>query len=254
MTRDIKHLSINFEHAGAVAWITIDRPTSANALSLSMWAALGQMIQQAQTARAIVITGSGATFCAGADLHEIRQLKSGQEAGILWNTIHSTFRAIVESKVPTIAKITGACLGGGCLLAACCDFRIACEDSLFGIPVARLGIILDDMTIWRLCAIIGETRAKELLITGRILRGDQAYAIGLINEIAAKEDHDKLVEDWLDKICANSALSISTTKESLLRLEAGLRPHMDPERNQKIIDAYISEEVRRRLKSTQVER
>lgn len=249
MTRDIKHLSIDFERSGTVAWITIDRPASANALSLSMWAALGQMIGQAQAARAIVITGSGTTFCSGADLEEIRQLKSGKDAGILWDTIHRTFRAIAESKVPTIAKISGACLGGGCLLATCCDFRLASDDSIFGIPVARLGIILDDMTIWRLCAIVGETRAKELLITGKILRGDQACAIGLINELATKEELDKLLDNWLDKICANSALSISTTKESLLRMEAGLRPYMDPERNQKIIDAYISEEVKYRLKS-----
>src|SRR5262245_63043799 len=177
------------EHHGSTAWVTLNRPDARNALSRD----LNLPIQDAAAAlelrediRAIVITGAGdKAFCAGADLKERRGV-SAAETGPYINAIAGAIGAWAESRKPTICAMNGSAYGGGLELALACDFRILVEGAELALTEVRLGIIPGAGGTQRLPRLVGEARAKELIMLGRRISAARALEIGLVHQVVPR--------------------------------------------------------------------
>ncbi|MEO7096020.1 MAG: enoyl-CoA hydratase-related protein [Polyangiales bacterium] len=172
---------------GTALILTLDRPDRVNALSRELIRALGQSAREAQAddaVRAIVLTGSGdKAFCAGADLKE-RQAFTKDDVRDVVRLYRTEFGALDSSCKPVVAAINGVALGGGLELALMCDLRVAAKHALVGLPETGLAIIPGAGGTQKLPRIVGEARAKEMILLGRRLTADEALAWGLVNHVA----------------------------------------------------------------------
>jgi enoyl-CoA hydratase/carnithine racemase len=166
-----------------IAVITLNRPHLRNAMSLAMWqrlAALFHELGSDRAVRGIILTGAGGAFCAGADISEFAELRATPDGGSSYqDAVEKAEQAIVRCPKPTIAAISGACVGGGLALAVSCDFRVADTTAYFAVPAARLGIVYGVTETRLLLSAVGATRAKEILFSGRRYDASAAAAIGL---------------------------------------------------------------------------
>ena len=179
---------VRLEVLDRVAILHLDRPKM-NALSRAMQDEIGAVAAQISAnadIRALVIYGGERTFAAGADIKEM-VLWDHAEAQAQSGPLQAGFTAIAELGIPTIAAITGYALGGGCELALCCDLRIAAEDATLGQPEILLGLIPGAGGTQRLARLVGPSRAKDLIFTGRFVQADEALSIGLVNEVVPAE-------------------------------------------------------------------
>ena len=174
------------ERRGPVAVITLNRPDRSNALSRAAVETLGRIgreLEQDSAVRAVILSGAGGrTFCAGADLKE-RAGMSEDEVLAMLRLYRSELTWLEGSAIPTLAAINGAALGGGLELALLCDLRIAVETATLALPETGLGIIPAAGGTQRLPRLIGEARAKELILLGRRLSAEEALALGLVNRV-----------------------------------------------------------------------
>ena len=172
-----------------IVTLTIDRPEALNALNTAVITELEQAVtelEQDGSLGAVIITGAGRSFVAGADIGEQRPLDL--EGGRRWGQRGSALlRRIEKLPVPTIAAVNGFALGGGCELAMACDIILASEKAKFGQPEVGLGITPGFSGTQRLSRRVGAARAKELIFSGRMLKAEEACAIGLVSEVFAPE-------------------------------------------------------------------
>ena len=185
--------SIRLEIAEGVALITLHRPEARNAINLEvvneMHAAL-EALGRDEKVRVLILTGSGRTaFAAGADIRELRDRRA---ADALSGINSGLFLAVERFPLPTIAAVNGYALGGGCELALACDLRVAGESARFGQPEVGLGIIPAAGATYRLPRLVGAGRARELILTGRIIDSDEALRIGLVTR---RVPDDRVVEE-----------------------------------------------------------
>lgn len=180
-------MTIKISRHGDCALLTLDRPEALNALSfaiLNEFAAALDDIARMKDVRALLITGAGTkAFCAGADIKELRnrtliEQKRGAELG------QAVFAKLDTLPVASIALVNGYAFGGGSELALACTFRIASANAVFGLPEIKLGLIPGYGGTQRLPRLVGESRALEIIMTGRNVGADEALRIGLVNEIA----------------------------------------------------------------------
>lgn len=172
-----------------VAVVTLDHP-KVNALSQELLNELGEVFAALadDLPGAVVVTGGDRLFAAGADVTQF----SAERAADIAATFHRVLDAVAAFPRPTIAAISGYALGGGCELAMACDFRLASEKAVFGQPEILLGIIPGGGGTQRLPRLVGASRAKDIIFTGRQVKADEALAIGLADEIVAPDDlHDR---------------------------------------------------------------
>jgi enoyl-CoA hydratase len=179
-------VTVCYERTDAAALVTIDRPERRNAVDGATAAALRQAFEQFvadDRARVMVLTGAGdQAFCAGADLKAIDTLDPDAPGGPLGFT-H------LPSPKPTIAAVSGWCLAGGFELALWCDLRVATEDATFGCAERRWGVPLMDGGTQRLARIVGQGRALDLVLTGRMVGAAEARAMGLVTEVVPPGTH-----------------------------------------------------------------
>jgi enoyl-CoA hydratase/carnithine racemase len=179
---------LRVELEGGALVLTLDRPERMNALSRELIRALGEAARTAATddaVRAIVLTGAGdKAFCAGADLKE-RQGFSKDDVRDVLRLYRSEFGALDHSPKPVVAALNGVALGGGLELALMCDMRVAAAGAVLALPETGLAIIPGAGGTQKLPRIVGEARAKELILTGRRLTADEALAWGLVNRVGA---------------------------------------------------------------------
>jgi len=176
--------TIALDSAAGIAVLTLNRPGARNAINLEMVeeirAALGLLAKDSGT-RVLILTGAGSgAFASGAD---IRELRGRRAADALRGINSSLFLEIERFALPTIAAVRGYALGGGCELALACDLRIAGESARFGQPEVGLGIIPAAGATYRLPRIVGTGRARELILTGRVIDAAEALRIGLVNRV-----------------------------------------------------------------------
>jgi methylglutaconyl-CoA hydratase len=178
---------ISMSTRGAAAIITIDRPDRMNALSHETLVGLGRLAREAvadANVRAIVLTGSGdKAFCAGADLKERKDMAEDDIRARL-ALYREEMGVLDRSPKPVVAAINGLALGGGLELALVCDLRVAARSAVLGLPETTLGIIPGAGGTQRLPRIVGEARAKEMILLGRRISAEDALAWGLINRIS----------------------------------------------------------------------
>ncbi|MGH7298212.1 MAG: enoyl-CoA hydratase-related protein [Polyangiaceae bacterium] len=222
---------IRVDQRGAVAVWTIDRPDRANALSRATLLAFGKLAREVAanpSVRAVVVTGAGdKAFCAGADLKE-RQGMSENDVRVQVQLYRSELGPLDRSPKPVVAAINGAALGGGLELALCCDLRVAAPHAVLGLPETTLGIIPGAGGTQRLPRVVGEARAKEMILLGRRLTAGEALAWGLVNRVAAagKSVVDDAIE-WIAPIADGAPIAQTAALEAIDRaldvtLELGL--------------------------------
>jgi enoyl-CoA hydratase/carnithine racemase len=199
---------------GAVAALVLNRPEARNALSIEMCdaieAALGE-IERMPEARVVVVRGEGRVFCSGADFAAV----SGPGGLEFVTAFERMLEAVARHRLPTVAAIHGAALGGGLQLATACDFRIAADDARIGIPSARLGILVNFENVRRLALLVGLGVAKEVLMTARVYSGVEAVAAGLVTRAVPAEELAAGALFWAEQIAALSPLSVQGSKRAL---------------------------------------
>ncbi len=177
---------ISWRIDGAVGWLGLARPARRNALRTVDWQTLGERCAQAVEAglRALLVHGSGAAFCAGADIDELAaQLGSGADFAASNRVVQATQLALERLPMPTIAVIDGPCVGGGLGLALACDFRIATPRARFALTPSRLGLVYSPDDTVRLVRTLGVARSKQLLMLGLTIDAQQAREWGLVDQV-----------------------------------------------------------------------
>ncbi len=178
----------------AVAIVALNRPHRRNACTLAMWWDLAGIFDDLagdEGVRSVILTGSGGYFCAGADISEFDKVRNGAAQGAVYErAVEQCSDAISDLPKPTIAAITGYCIGGGFGLAQVCDFRVADRTAEFGIPAARLGIVYGRKECQSLMSLVGLARAKEILFTAEIFGAERAVEIGFVDRLVEGEALD----------------------------------------------------------------
>ena len=203
---------------GAIGRITFNNPARHNAVSLEMWQALAQIMDDFDhddAVRVIVVTGAGGkAFVSGADISEFKEKRNTEAAAAEYAKISEAGRkALQETLKPTIAMISGYCIGGGLATALACDLRIAAEGSRFGIPAAKLGLGYAYDGIKRLIDIVGPAYAREIFYTARQFTAEEALQMGLINRLLPAVELEGYVKNYCDMIAANAPLTVRAAKQ-----------------------------------------
>jgi methylglutaconyl-CoA hydratase len=207
------------EHVAGTAWITLNRPDARNALSRDVNLQLQDLAEQLEDrddVRAIVLTGAGdKAFCAGADLKERRGV-SASETGPYINAISGAINAWGDSGKPTICAMNGSAFGG-LELALACDFRILVEGAELGLTEVTLGIMPGAGGTQRLPRLIGEARAKEMILLGRRISAARAYEIGLVNQVVPRAGLRAAVDAVLAALATCAPISLRCAKAAIDR-------------------------------------
>lgn len=203
---------IHSEARGQVGLVTIDRPDRRNALDvLHCEELLAAVSSLAASCRVLVVTGAEGHFCAGADLSTVEDERF---AGAL----RSLLDTLVAVPIPVIAAVEGAALGAGTQLAVACDLRVAAPTARFGIPAAKLGLMVDHWTVQRLALLAGHGPARQMLLAAEEVDGEAAFRLGLVQRSGSRED----ALEWAEGIAALAPLTIAGHKLALNRLEPAL--------------------------------
>lgn len=249
--------SVLYERRGAGAWLTLNRPAVLNALDIPLVHCLDSCLDRAEAddgVRAIVITGAGRAFCAGADLEALRELLAdgGNRFGPEFvRPLLAVLDRLETSPLPVIAAVNGIAAAGGLETILACDLVVAAESARIGDAHANYGLIPGGGGSIRLPRKIGPTRAKALLFTGRFLAARELLEMGLVNQVVADDDLATTVEDLVAEIAGKSPLSIAAMKrlvrdgmeqslDTAIRLEyTMITTHMGSEDVAEGLDAFV---------------
>jgi len=206
---------LKLEVTNKIALITISRPQALNALNSDFFAEMDEMLNQISAdkeVRAIIITGEGKAFVAGADIAEMSNMDSEQGKAFSKKG-QDVFERFGNMDIPVIAAVNGFALGGGCELAMSCDIRIASTFAKFGQPEVNLGLIPGYAGTQRLSRLVGLSNALYLLMTADIINAEEAFRLGLVQKVV---EPDKLIEEAINvanKIGAKGKIAIKMVKE-----------------------------------------
>jgi len=225
---------VRLEVEGGVATIRLDRPPM-NALNFEIQDALPAAALEATARRdvfAVIVYGGEKVFAAGADIKEM-QTMSYTDMVDRSAALQAAFTVIARIPKPTVAAITGYALGGGCELALACDFRVAGENAKLGQPEVLLGIIPGAGGTQRLSRLVGPSRAKDIIFSGRFVSADEALRIGLVDEVVAPDDVYAAARRRAERYVGGPAYAIRAAKEAVDRgLEVDLGTGLEIERMQ----------------------
>ena len=219
--------TVLFHIDGHIATITINKPQVLNALSTEVLTDLNQAldeVEKVQNIYAVILTGAGEkSFVAGADIAEMKD-KDPQQATQYAQFADGIFFRIENFHCPVIAAVNGFALGGGCELAMACDIRIASETARFAQPETGLGITPGFGGTQRLARLVGAGRAKELIYTGRTVKAEEAFTIGLVNKVTKPEALMQETIAMAQTICQKAPFAIKQAKAAINR---GLQVSID---------------------------
>jgi enoyl-CoA hydratase/carnithine racemase len=205
------------EEAG-VATITLNRPEVMNAFNFDLLRALEDTVAEIRfrtDIRVVIVTGAGEkAFCAGADLKERASLSQVQVKEFIF-TIRNLFTSIANLNKPVIAAVNGVALGGGTELALACDIRLAAESASMGLTEARLAIIPGAGGTQRLPRLIGRSKAKELIFTGKRVGASEALDMGLVDQVCSQEELLPTCRDMAAQICECGPLAVAQAKYAI---------------------------------------
>jgi enoyl-CoA hydratase/carnithine racemase len=226
-------MTVNLEVAEGVGTLRLDRPPM-NALDVATQDQLKELAEEAGRrgdVRAVVIYGGEKVFAAGADIKEMQAMD--HTAMVLRSrALQESFTAVARIPKPVVAAVTGYALGGGCELALCADFRIAAENAKLGQPEILLGLIPGAGGTQRLSRLIGPSKAKDLIFTGRMVKADEARELGLVDRVVPAEDVYTEAHAWAAKLAQGPALALRAAKESIdTGLETDIETGLAVERN-----------------------
>ncbi|MEU6510425.1 enoyl-CoA hydratase-related protein [Streptomyces sp. NPDC046942] len=218
-------MTVNLEVAEGVGTLRLDRPPM-NALDVATQDRLKELAEEVtrrDDVRAVVIYGGERVFAAGADIKEMQNMD--HTAMILRSRgLQDAFTAVARIPKPVVAAVTGYALGGGCELALCADFRIAADNAKLGQPEILLGLIPGAGGTQRLPRLIGPSKAKDLIFTGRQVRADEALAIGLVDRVVPAAEVYEQAYAWAAKLAQGPAIALRAAKEAV---DTGLETDID---------------------------
>ncbi|WP_417460203.1 enoyl-CoA hydratase/isomerase family protein [Kordiimonas sp.] len=211
---------------GSIGSLVLNRANKRNAMSEAMWTALPKaldVLDHDKRVRVIIIRSSSQqAFSAGADIAELEVIARDplrQESNRI--AIREAQRALARTEKPTIAQISGSCMGGGCGLAIHCDMRFAAHGARFGITPAKLGLIYPLNDTKQLMDLVGPAKAKSMLFTGRVLDAEEALSIGLIDELYSAEELNQKTISFAQQIAGVSQYSVRGIKNLIRRVLDG---------------------------------
>ncbi len=225
-------MTVRVAIADGVARLTVDRPDARNALNRAtrddLIAALDDLEADGSDARVVVITGSDGSgaFVSGADLGELRERSAGEQRAEM--AFPRVYERVANCRWPTVARVNGYALGGGCELALACDIRVASTEARLGQPEITLGMMPGGGGTQRLPRLVGPGRAAELALTGEAVDAERAAEIGLVLDAVPPEELDDRVAALADRIAAHAPGAVEATVDALraserLPLDEGLR-------------------------------
>jgi methylglutaconyl-CoA hydratase len=215
----MSYKTILVEEENGVRTITLNRPERRNAMTPQMQEELQAAMEKAAAAdscRVIVLAGAGEAFCAGLDLSSLQEMndKSAADHATDAERVARLFRTMYELPKPTIAAVNGAAIAGGAGLATICDFTIAVHGAKFGYTEVKIGFVPALVAAF-LTVQIGDKKARDLLLTGRLFSAEQAHRLGLVDEVIQPEDLRARVLDLARCLKTNSPASMAATKRLL---------------------------------------
>lgn len=218
--------SIKFERKEGIGFLTINKPVVLNALDGQVLDEIFQVldtVEKEESVKALIVTGEGRAFAAGADIgaQSMLDLEGGRNWGKKGSAI---FRRLELLPIPTIAAVNGFALGGGCELALACDMILASTKAKFGQPEVSLGITPGFSGTQRLPRRIGKARAMEMILTGRMMKGDEALQAGLVNKVTEPETLLHEAAELARGILKNGPLAVKYAKAAVSR---GLEVDLD---------------------------
>jgi enoyl-CoA hydratase len=239
---------------GPVHWLMFNRPRARNAMTFAMYEQLVAICEQVDLdpdVRALVLTGAGGkAFIAGTDISQFRTFATEQDALAYEDRGNRVMETLERVRVPTIAAIAGSCTGGGAAIAASCDLRIASPSARFGFPIARtLGNCLSMPNYVRLVALMGAARAKDLLMTARLMPAVEMLAVGLLSEVVPDEEALwQRAQQLAEQVAGHAPLALWATKEALRRIRDHLTPQLGADRDL-IVACYMSRDFKEGVES-----
>jgi methylglutaconyl-CoA hydratase len=215
--------TLNLEISGAIATITLDRPDKRNAISTAMITDLLSAFDDVEenAARVLIITGAGTAFCSGMDLDSLKAIAKQPAREHLKDSRRMArfYRRIWSFPISTIAAVNGPAIAGGCGIATLCDFTLAAAEAKFGYTEVRIGFVPAIVSVF-LGRQIGDKRARDLLLTGRIIDAAEADRLGLITEIVPAAELMNAAKMLADSLLACSPVSLHKTKKLLCDFSA----------------------------------
>ncbi len=231
----------------ATALVTLNRPERRNAVSLQMWqelAGIFEALAERPDVRAVVIKGAGGHFCSGADISEFSDLRDTPEAGARYEALaDAAVRAITDIPKPTLAAISGYCMGGACAIAMACDFRLADSTAKFGIPAAKLGTVYNLPDCRNLMALVGIANAKRILYLGDQFDAQQALDMGFVDRVT-EGDIEGFARDFAGEMAKRAPLAVAGAKLVLNALSRGEEQEKKGQIKAAIDAAMTSEDYR----------
>ncbi len=211
------------EDRGAVRHVVLNRPGKRNAMNRELLLELGAALREAAAdgdVQCVVLRGEGPAFSAGADLGELA-VAAGGPGRSFRKVFLDCANACEEMTKPVVCQIHGMCVGGALEVALGCDLRISSIDARLGLPEVRFGVIPDVGGSTRLPAVVGLGRAKELIMTARLIDGSEAERIGLVNRVVAPDQLERATQELVDELLANSPVAVGRAKRVI---DASARP------------------------------
>jgi methylglutaconyl-CoA hydratase len=203
---------------GPIATVTLNRPDKRNAISYELIEEIHHALHEVQKSQTciLILTGAGAAFCSGMDLDNLREITRHTEEENLADSgrMAHMFRALYDFPKVTIAAVNGAAIAGGCGLATLCDFTLASSVAKFGYTEVRIGFIPAIVSTF-LLRQVGDKQARDLLLTGRVIDAEEAYRMGLVNEVVQPENLLARASELAQTLAANSPASLLATKRLL---------------------------------------
>ena len=200
-----------------IATVTLNRPDQRNAMNTALLRGLRGAIDSLDErldVRVVVVKGAGPAFCSGMDLKEME--RRGGEADPEGNVVE-VLRRVEASRHPTIAALHGDAIAGGCELALHCDLRVAAEPVRFGMPLARIGLVIPFLLNQKLVEIIGPAHTRHLLFTGQTVDAPRAYEIGMVHQVVPAAELPAAVQALARRIADNAPLALAGIKASIQR-------------------------------------
>jgi enoyl-CoA hydratase/carnithine racemase len=218
--------TIRYEREGDIGTLTLARPNKRNALNPKMLqelAELGAELRTDETLRCLVVAGEGPSFSAGLDLvegmagmiSELAERTGDADALAAGMAAAGTFNWISELGCASVAAVRGHAYGGGLQLALACDFRILAEGTKVGLVETRYGLLPDMGATVRLPRIIGESRARELILLGNVIEADEALRIGLANQVVADDELDAAAAELAGRLAAQPPIAVRGARRAI---------------------------------------
>jgi enoyl-CoA hydratase/carnithine racemase len=235
---------LTFERDDRVALVTVNRPEARNAMTFDMYEGLHDLCDRLDgdpAIRVVILRGSGdKAFVSGTDIRQFQTFKTREDALGYEARISRVLNRLAAVKKPTIAMIQGDAVGGGMFMALACDLRLAAEHARFGAPIARtLGNFAAPTSLALLVATVGPIRAREMVLTARLIAAEEARSMGLVDQVHPAGDLMARTRELAGRMAEHAPLTMAAVKEATRRYIAGVAPK---DLEDLILSCYLSQD------------